>query len=142
MRVLLTVEGLTGAKARFNIMATRVQDVAPVAPLIVEIFRHAARETFDRMGERGDTPAWQPDTFAWMKKKIQRGLDPRTEFATHKLYKSLTTAGTTRVTRSSVAFGSNVGYAKYQTRQLIKLVAEERQAIAKIWLDYIVEPAP
>jgi hypothetical protein len=70
--------------------------------------------------------------------KISHGYDPRTEFMTHALYKSLTTAGVVRVTKSSVSLGSGVRYAKYQTRKLIKLTVDERNEIRQIWFDYIV----
>jgi hypothetical protein len=137
--LILEVSGINETKLRFSSMATRAQDVEPVAPLIVDVIRNAARGTFDMMGERGEGPAWEPDTMEWMRKKIQRGLDPRTEFATHNLYRSLTTAGRVRTSRSSVTFGSGVRYAKYQTRQLIKLTVEERNEIRQIWFDFIVK---
>jgi hypothetical protein len=134
----LTVDGIPGVRANFDAKARRVEDVAPVADLILNVFRGAARATFDMMGDRGGGPAWEPDTMEWMVKKIRMGLDPRTEFATHALYKSLTTGGVVRVTRSSVSLGSGVRYAKYQTRQLIKLTVEERNEVRQIWFDYIV----
>lgn len=134
----LTVEGIPGVRANFDAKARRVEDVSPVAPLIVDVFRNAARKTFEMQGERGDGPAWEPDTMAWMVKKIRMGLDPRTEFATHNLFRTLTTAGEVRVTRSSVSLSSGVKYAKFQTRPLIKLTVEERNEIRQIWFDYIV----
>lgn len=138
MKMILTISGLTEARAAFNVKAARAQDVEPVAPLIVEVFRKAAEGTFNMMGERGDGPAWQPDTYEWMSRKIREGYDPRTEFMTHALYKSLTSSGVVRTSRSSVSLGSGVRYAKYQTRQLIKLTVEERNEIRQIWFDYIV----
>lgn len=136
----LEVTGINEAKLRFTRIAERVADVQPVAPLIVDVLRNAAKDTFDRMGERGDGPAWEPDKFETLVRKVREGLDPRTEFATHNLYKSLTSAGRVRTSRSSVYFGSGVRYAKYQTRQLIKLTVEDRNEIKQIWFDYIVTP--
>jgi hypothetical protein len=133
----LEVSGLTEAKLRFTRVAERTSDVEPAAALIVEVLRNAARDTFLMMGERGAPPAWEPDSYEWMVRKIREGYDPRTEFRTHNLFKSLTTAGRVRVSRSSVTFGSGVRYAKYQTRQLIKLTAEDRNEVRQIWFDYI-----
>ena len=135
--MMLTIEGETNVIARFNVKAARVADVSPAAPYIVAVFRKAAADTFNMMGERGEGEAWIPDTYNWMSWKINHGYDPRTEFMTHALYKSLTAGGVVRISRSSVTLGSGVRYARYQTRKLIKLTAMERNEIRQIWFDYI-----
>lgn len=138
MIINLTITGLTEARVRFDKIAANAADVRPASIFIIDVLRNAAKETFDMMGERGDGEAWDPGSPEWLARKIREGYDPRPEMMTHKLYKSLTTAGVTRVTRQSVSLGSGVRYTKYQKNQLIKLTAEDRNEIRQIWFDYIV----
>jgi hypothetical protein len=90
----------------------------------------------------------KPDT---IRRKAKRGLDPRTEFATHDLYNSLTrlAAGShVQTSSSSVQFGSDLAYARAQhfglrsknlpARPLITIVEGDRKKMAKTILDHIV----
>jgi phage gpG-like protein len=138
MVISLEITGITNVRVKFSQMAKRVQDVEPVAPVVGNVLRNAARETFLMMGERGEGPAWDPGTQAWIDRKIREGYDPRPEMMTHALFNSLTQHGSIKFGKSFVSLGSNVKYAKFQKNQLVKLTVDERNEIRQIWYDFIV----
>jgi phage gpG-like protein len=135
---------------KFTTMGLRATHAQPAMLQIVEIIRRAFEISMTAQGRRGGG-SWQqlkPDT---IRRKAKKGLDPRTEFATHALYESLTrTAAGSRVvvTDSSLSVGSDFAYARTQqfglpsknvpARPLITIVEGDRRDIAKVILAHVV----
>lgn len=138
------------AAERFTGMGGRATDAEPAMLEIANQLRQIAGISMTAQGRRGGG-SWarlQPDT---IRRKAKKGLDPRTEFATHDLYNSLTRVAPgshVHTDASSVMFGSDLVQARTQhfglpsknvpARPLITIVEGDRKQMAKTILDHIV----
>lgn len=128
----------------------KAQNVEPAMLEIVRQLQRIAGISMTAQGRRGGG-SWQhlkPDT---IRRKAKRGLDPRTEFATHALYNSLsgqTADSIVEISGDSLKFGSRLPYTKAQmfgwppknlpARPLITIVEGDRKKMGKTILDHIV----
>lgn len=135
---------------RLTAMGARATDTESAMIEIGRQLQQIAGISMTAQGRRGGG-SWQhlkPET---IRRKAKRGLDPRTEFATHDLYNSLTrlAAGSRlQIRNDSLTFGSDLAYARAQhfglrsknlpARPLITIVEGDRKLMAKTILDHIV----
>lgn len=138
------------AEATFTRMGVRVQNAEPAMILIGQQLQRIAEISMTAQGRRGggSWAALKPDT---IRRKAKRGLDPRTEFATHALFNSLTKLAPgshIETDDSSIRFGSDLAHARTQhiglpsknvpARPLMTIVEGDRKMMAKTILDHIV----
>src|ERR1041385_3006828 len=107
------------ATLRLKRIGDHAANATPVMVAVLDEMRRIAGATMDSQGRRGGG-SWaflQPET---IRRKARAGLDPRIERATGLLYESLTRAAhpnqIAEVSRSDAALGSNLPYARAQSK--------------------------
>ena len=142
--------GVETVKLRFTKLGIKANEAMPAMIAVLDYLRHAAGATMDSQGRRTGG-SWSQLKPATIRRKARLGQDPRIERATGLLYESLTRAGhpnqIANVTKTSATFGSDLPYARAQSkgdpkhnlpaRPLIKLNQNDHNNIGRIILDYI-----